>query len=346
MISAPETRGVRIWLAAMMALVLGMVALGGITRLTGSGLSMVTWEPILGAIPPRTEADWQHRFEQYRQSPEFQKINAEMTLPEFKWIFFWEYTHRLVGRAIGVVFLLPFLGFLARRRLSGRTIARLAVAFLLGGLQGGLGWFMVKSGLVDDPRVSHLRLAAHLSLALFLLGWLWWLFLDLAPPRRRLRGHALVRRSAWAFLLALIAQIVWGAFTAGLDAGLLHNTFPTMSGAWMPYGVFDFASGGVGDLINNPVTVQWLHRALGWAVGLGAFTLWLFARAYALTPRQRGALEAVFGLSLLQFGLGVATLLLRVPVALGVSHQVNAALLLLAVVTLVHATRAPPGEPR
>jgi cytochrome c oxidase assembly protein subunit 15 len=342
-VPAMPTAAVRRWIALVCWFILAMIVLGGVTRLTQSGLSMVTWEPILGAIPPLDEADWQHRFDQYRAFPEYQKLNKGMSLPEFKRIFYWEYFHRLVGRLIGVVFALPFLWFLFRGRLRGAIGPKLGVAFLLGGLQGFLGWYMVKSGLVDDPRVSHFRLAAHFSLALLLLAWLHWIYLDLAAGPHAFPGPRRIRKAALAFLLLLVVQIVWGAFVAGLDAGLIANTFPRMFGRWVPPQAFDVARAGLADLVNNPVTVQFLHRLLGALLVLAAWGLWWWARNYGLSARQRLHLRLVLALTLLQFALGIVTLLRYVPVALAAGHQLNAALLLLAAVGLLHALRGAPA---
>ena len=337
-------RAVRRWIALICWLVLAMISLGGVTRLTQSGLSMVTWEPILGALPPRTDADWEMRFAQYRQFPEYQKLNAGMTLPDFKRIFWWEYAHRLVGRLTGVVFLPPLLWFLFRGRLRGALGGKLAVVFVFGGLQGALGWFMVKSGLADNPRVSHFRLAAHLSLALLLLSWLYWMQLDLVPEARALPGPARLRRGAAAFLALLLLQIVLGAFVAGLHAGAFFNTWPKMLGAWVAPQAFDFARNGLADLVTNPVTIQFLHRTVGGLVALGAFALWHWGRHYILAPRARRALRLLPALTALQFALGVATLLRYVPVPLAAAHQLTAALLLLAAVGLAHGLRAAPAR--
>jgi cytochrome c oxidase assembly protein subunit 15 len=335
---------IRRWLALVCWVVLAMIVLGGVTRLTQSGLSMVTWEPLLGAIPPRTEAQWQARFDQYRQFPEYQKLNRDMTLPEFKRIFFWEYLHRLVGRLIGVIFGLPLLWFAVRGQVRGALAWKLAVAFVAGGLQGVLGWYMVKSGLVDDPRVSHFRLAAHLSLALLLLSWLYWIYLDLAPAAHTFPGPRRLRKLAIGFLALLLVQIVYGAFVAGLDAGLIFNTFPKMLGFWIAPQAFDFARSGLADLVHNPVTIQFIHRLLGALLGLAAWGLWWWGRNYGLSPAQRGLLRLVLALTALQFAIGVVTLLMYVPVALGAWHQLNAALLLLATVGLLHALRGKPAR--
>lgn len=316
------------WLLILCLLILAMIVLGGVTRLTQSGLSMVTWEPLLGAVPPLSHEDWEHRFEQYRAYPEFQKINREMTLAEFKRIYFWEYLHRLAGRSIGLVFLVPYAVFVVSGRVRGGLVWKLFGAFVLGGLQGALGWFMVKSGLVDNPRVSHFRLAAHLGLALLLLGYLYWIRLGLMCAPAPARPGA--RRATIAFLVLVSAQTLYGAFTAGLDAGYFYNTFPTMNGQWIPAGAFASAQ----DWVSNPAAVQFLHRTLGIATGLAAVALALAAR--------RREFHAIMGLTLLQVALGIATLLLYVPVWLGALHQLNGALLLLAGLYALHRVRGGP----
>lgn len=334
---APSSRPVAAWLLALCALILSMVAVGGITRLTESGLSMVTWEPILGAVPPRGEAEWQARFDQYRQYPEFQVLRKDMTLPEFKRIFFWEYLHRLLGRALGAAFCIPFAWFLVRGHVRGRRAGQLAAAFAFGGLQGFVGWWMVKSGLAQNPYVSHYRLATHLGLALALLAYLWWIRLDLAgrtaAPAPRLRAWTI------AFAALLCLQLAYGAFVAGLNAGYLYNTFPLMMGRVLPPG-WDVLQPAWRNVLDNATTVQFIHRALGWSLLAAATALWWRGTRLAGHAEQRCAARAVALLTWLQFGLGVATLLLNVPVPLGVAHQVNAALLLLATVSLLHATRS------
>lgn len=330
------------WLDVVCAMILLMVLVGGITRLTESGLSMVTWEPILGVIPPRSEAEWQMRFDQYRAYPEYQLIKKGMTLAEFKVIFFWEYLHRLLGRLIGLVYALPLIWFIARGAVRGRLAALLLLGLALGGLQGFVGWWMVKSGLDQNPYVSPLRLAIHLGLALFLLSFLWWIRLDLAKPRPRFTRteRRPLQGLARGFAALLILQIFYGALTAGLNAGYMYNTFPLMMGRVFPPGMWSMNSGFL-NLFENAVTVQWIHRALGWLVLAFAIGLWLSGRRH-LAPNTlaRRAAAAVLLLTVLQFLLGVGTLLLKVPIWLGVSHQVNAALLLLAAVTLIYATPA------
>lgn len=325
------------WLDIVCLLILLMVLVGGVTRLTESGLSMVTWEPILGAIPPRTEAEWQVRFDQYRAYPEYQLINKGMTLAEFKFIYFWEYLHRLLGRLIGLVYALPMAWFIWRGAARGRLAGLLFIGLALGGLQGFVGWWMVKSGLSQNPYVSPFRLGIHLGLALFVLSFLWWLRLGLSGVERAVAPPPF-RRNALLFLLLLVAQIFYGALVAGLNAGYMYNTFPLMMGRVFPPGLLAMQPAWI-NLFENAAMVQWIHRALGWLLLAAAGHVWWHGLRGAVNATQRHALHAVGALTLLQFALGVATLLLKVPVWLGVAHQVNAALLLLAAVTLLFSAR-------
>jgi cytochrome c oxidase assembly protein subunit 15 len=320
-----HSRSVVLWLVIVCVFILAIVAVGGITRLTGSGLSMVDWKPIMGVVPPMSEAAWQARFEQYQAFPEFQKRRSNMTRTEFKSIFLWEYVHRLLARGVGIVFLVPYLYFLVRRRLSGRLAGRLAFAFVLGGLQGLMGWYMVKSGLVDNPYVSHYRLAAHLSLALALYVYLLWIILDLvAATRVSARG---LKRGAYGILALLCVQIVYGAFVAGLDAGYGYNTFPMMLGRWIPPGLFVLEPWW-SNLVRYGMTVQFIHRLLAWLLAAAVFGYWLWTRKRPLPRGPRSAVAALVWLTVVQFLAGVFTLILLVPVSVAVLHQVLACFLL------------------
>jgi len=324
------------WLDLTCILILLMVLVGGVTRLTGSGLSMVTWEPILGAIPPRSAAEWQLRFEQYQAHPEFQIRNRTMTLPEFKAIYFWEYLHRLLGRMIGLIYALPLAWFFIRRIARGKLAGLLFLGLLLGGLQGVVGWWMVKSGLDKNPYVSPFRLAIHLGLALSLMSYLWWIRLSVSNYLRASAPMPL-RRNALAFLALLCIQILYGALTAGLHAGLIYNTFPLMMGHVIPPGFLHMQPMWI-NFLENATTVQWIHRALAFLVLALALHIGWHGMPIAVTPMQRKAIRTIIWLTLLQFALGVSTLLFRVPVWLAVSHQVNASLLLITAVSLVFAT--------
>ena len=324
--TSSPSRAVGYWLLACCFMVFAMAIIGAITRLTESGLSIVEWRPLIGAIPPLTGAEWLAVFDQYRQSPEYKLVNSGMTLPEFKYIFFWEWLHRLWGRLIGVVFAVPFVWFLIRRRIPKGFALKLLGVFALGGLQGFIGWFMVQSGLVDRPSVSHYRLALHLSLALLIYGLLLWLALALLrqsfPPidDRRADGlHGL----AWALLALLSTTIVWGAFVAGLDAGMLYNSFPLMGGKVMPPDMWSLTPRWL-NLLENHGAVQFTHRVLAVITAAGILFFWLRSRAVDLPSRLRG-LCALLALAVCaQVGLGVATVVLVVPIPLAAAHQAGA----------------------
>jgi heme a synthase len=340
-----------IWLWSGAALTFLILVIGGITRLTQSGLSMVDWRPIIGIIPPIGEAQWLAEFERYRQFPEYQQLRAGMTLDEFKFIFFWEYIHRVAARLIGIVFLAPFLLFWVRGYFGTATmpVRRALILFALGGLQGFMGWFMVSSGLVDRPHVSHYRLGVHLAIAFAIFGFCVWFALDLRRPTRGaiantarrmlLRGLAVV-----GVLLAL--QIFWGALVAGLRAGLYYPTFPLMDGSLIP----PFAWGYdplLRNLVENPITVQWVHRVLGTLLGLAVVLFFLRVRGSQGVDRHSRILNtSLLALIAAQYLLGVLTLVLHIPVSLGVAHQAMAMVVFgIWLVWLHHVQRmtAAPG---
>lgn len=337
LVRAPYRRHVTLWLGGVCALVVAMLVIGGITRLTGSGLSIVTWRPVTGAVPPLSSSDWNEAFVAYQSSPQYRLLNAGMTLAEFQRIFFWEYVHRLLGRVLGVAFFVPFVWLLVKRALAPALVRRLAVIFALGGLQGALGWVMVASGLVDRPHVSHYRLAAHLSLALTLLGFLLWTVLDVRVPAGGASPR--LRRALVAFLALLGLQIVYGAFTAGLHAGIGYNTFPKMYGQWIPREILALTPGWL-NAFENRATVQFLHRALGAAVLLGIGGLLVLARG--ATRELRRAIAAIALAGIAQFSLGILTLLWIVPVPLAALHQFGACVLLLATIWANHEASSPP----
>jgi cytochrome c oxidase assembly protein subunit 15 len=331
-------RSVRVWLWAVYGSILGLVVVGGITRLTGSGLSIVDWQPIMGALPPLSDAAWQEVFAAYQASPQFVKVNHWMTLADFKGIFFWEYLHRLLARGVGVVFAVPWLWFVVRGEVRGRLLRQTTVAFILGGLQGLMGWYMVKSGLVDVPQVSHLRLAAHLLLAMAIAHWIVWIALELGArldrPQRAPRGYA---AAAWGLLALLTVQLAYGAFMAGTHAGLQASTFPTMNGAWIPQGLGALEPGWRNPLY-NPITIHFLHRMLAWALAGGALTLWAVAEVCVSLEAVRWPARLVAATTAGQIALGAFTVIYSVPTALAVLHQVVGFLLLSAVVVWLHAT--------
>lgn len=324
------------WLTAVSLMIVIMVTIGGITRLTGSGLSITDWKPIMGAIPPLSQQDWSDAFQRYQESPQYLKVNHGMSLSEFKWIFFWEYVHRLWGRLIGLAYALPFFWLLARRRVRGALAGKLAIGLALGGLQGVVGWLMVKSGLVDLPRVSHYRLAIHFNLALFVLIYLLKLRWSLGTERVEVRPeHAGLWRTSKALVALLLLQLLYGAFVAGLKAGWIHNTFPTMSGEWFP-SAFWALSPAFLNFLENPTAIQWIHRWVGAALALLALWLWRALRRVKTERAQRVGGMATSHSILTQFLIGVLTVLWAVPVVLGVLHQLMACVVLIAVFYFQH----------
>ncbi|MFQ5785901.1 MAG: COX15/CtaA family protein [Alphaproteobacteria bacterium] len=330
-------RAIALWLLACCAMIFVMVVIGGLTRLTHSGLSMVEWKPVTGFLPPMTEAAWERAFANYRQFPEYRELNYGMTLAEFKSIFWFEFVHRVWGRAIGVVFLLPFLWFLLRGRIDRWLAPRLVVMFALGALQGGLGWYMVRSGLIDRPDVSHYRLTAHLGAAFLIYGYMFWIALGLLSPPRAGAGAGLAR---WAIGLAALVVVtaLSGGLVAGLDAGFSYNTFPLMDGRLIPEGMLDMKPAVV-NLFDNRITVQFDHRVLAIGVALFAPALWFAARRAPLPPRARVACHALLAVVALQVGLGVSTLLSVVWLPLAAAHQAGAMVLFTVALWLVHELR-------
>lgn len=316
-----------------------MVSIGGMTRLTGSGLSITDWAPIMGAIPPLTDEAWQIAFEKYQQIPQYKLVNEGLSLADFKFLYFWEWFHRLVGRLLGVVAFLPGLYFYVRGKISRTLARRVLLGFFLGGLQGALGWFMVMSGLSERTSVSHFRLAAHLSLALLILAYFVWLtrsvFITSAKQTPEPLETVAFLAPKYKFLLGLFAlQIIYGAFVAGLKAGHAFNTFPLMAGALVPSNLWEFSPTWV-NVVENPATVQWIHRMLGWTVFIFTGRLWiaLLIRKAPRTPARRAATGLAY-LTIFQFCVGVLTLLYSVPVGLGVLHQFGAALIVIQLTIL------------
>jgi cytochrome c oxidase assembly protein subunit 15 len=344
-------RAVIIWLLAVCLTILIMVVVGGITRLTESGLSMVEWQPIMGAVPPTNTEEWQDAFELYKQYPQYQKVNGHISLEDFKSIFYWEYGHRVLGRLIGLMFFLPFLVFYFQGRFDGSMKAKMTFAFCVGGLQGLMGWYMVKSGLVDMPRVSHLRLAAHLSLALFLLGYLFWVVLQLFSKHGILpRSHKtplILSRITWLLFILVTIQIIYGAFTAGLRAGYGYNTFPLMNEQWIADAVGILVPWWL-NLLESGATVQFIHRYLGIILLVAVCLSWLYGRTCELNRSQLVGLDVLLAVTLGQFILGVTTLLYVVPISLASLHQAGACLLLLSVIynafTLTGGGAGLPGQ--
>jgi cytochrome c oxidase assembly protein subunit 15 len=341
-LAEPRRRQLRAWFLAIAGLTLGVLVVGGITRLTRSGLSIVDWDPIMGVVPPLTHEQWQAAFERYRQFPEYQQLRQGMSLGEFRFIYFWEYGHRVLARLMGAAFLLPFVFFWLRGYFSRPLAARALLLFGLGALQGVMGWLMVASGLVDRPSVSHFRLAAHLSLAFLIFGYALWLARELAVtgvrPALPAPVHRLLRRGLALTGVLLVLQIVWGAFVAGLRAGQFANTFPLMAGRLVPPGLLAWDP-PVLAFLENPLTVQWTHRVLGTILLLAVAGLALRVHATGEDARSRRLALLLLALTALQYALGVLTLLHYVPVALGVTHQLVALLLFGTWVVWVHHLR-------
>lgn len=335
---AAGRRAVAAWLLACCALVFAMVVVGGATRLTHSGLSIVEWQPLVGALPPLTDAQWAETFAKYRLTPEFVQRNHDMDVEGFKSIFWWEYFHRLLGRGIGVAFFLPFLYFWLRGRLDRPLGWKLAGIFVLGGLQGGMGWYMVKSGLVDDPRVSQFRLTAHLGLALLIYASMLWVAHQILRPAPS-GAPAGLRRAGLAFAALVFAMALTGGLVAGIRAGFAYNTWPLMNGQWIPPEILMIEPWWK-NFGYNMATVQFVHRTLALVVLAGA---WLLAwRVFAERPRGSEARLAAGTLAAVALGqvcLGIATLLMVVPVGLGTAHQGGAVLLFTAALWLARTLR-------
>lgn len=323
-----DNKKVIYWLLTGCFLIFIMVIVGGITRLTHSGLSISNYKLITGTLPPSNPQEWQEAFDLYKQYPEYQKINYNMTLEEFKDIYFWEWIHRVIGRVIGIVFIIPFLYFLLTRQLTKPTIRKALILLGLGALQGFLGWYMVKSGLVDRPDVSHYRLAMHLITAFITFAYTFWVALDLIYPNRK--KVSISFRNLMRFgLVLLLLQIIWGAFVAGLDAGWIHNFWPTMSeGKWMHETVTIEQTPVWKNFVEGKSGVQFVHRYLAYIVVLVILYIFWKSRSLPKTLLQKRSLQWLVGLVFLQFVLGVFTLLLQVPVWLGIVHQVMAFILL------------------
>jgi cytochrome c oxidase assembly protein subunit 15 len=335
-----SARSVRVaaWLFVCCALVFAMVVVGGVTRLTHSGLSIVEWQPIVGTLPPLSEAQWQQTFEKYQLTPEYQLVNKGMGLDEFKLIFWWEYWHRLLGRLIGVAFLVPFLWFIARRDIPPSHALKYLAIFVLGGLQGAMGWYMVKSGLVDDPRVSQFRLTAHLGLALAIFWAMFWLALSLVSPRRADVPGSL-RKWGYGIVAVIFVMIMSGGFVAGIRAGFAYNTFPLMNGHVVPPEIFSLDPWWQ-NFFWNMATVQFDHRLIAWLIAALVPTLWWkLHRTREIPGRARWGGHLLLALVAGQIALGIATLVNVVPLPLAALHQAGAVLVFAAALNVAHALR-------
>jgi cytochrome c oxidase assembly protein subunit 15 len=328
------SKAVANWLFIGAFMVAIIVIIGGITRLTNSGLSIVDWKPISGVIPPLNESDWTAEFENYKSYPEYQEKHMHFTLADFKKIYFWEYLHRLFARTIGLVFIIPFFIFLFSKKLRHPKLKlHLLIIFLLGAFQGFLGWYMVKSGLVDEPRVSHFRLASHLMSALLLFGYILWIGLHARFPDipKNIESQNKLRIPLIIFLIFLVIQITYGAFLAGLDAGFFYPTWPKMGQSWGPLNVdMIFAEEGALSMVQNPFLVQFIHRWI--PVILLVLIGWILYRSEKLTVEiePKVWIRILTALVVVQFIMGILTIITGVPVWLGVTHQFGAVILLAA----------------
>lgn len=338
--SENSRRAIAIWLLVVCALVFAMVVLGGVTRLTRSGLSIVEWQPLMGAIPPLTHADWLELFEKYKLTPEYRKVNVGMDLAGFQNIFWLEYFHRLLGRLIGLAFALPFFYFLARRQIGRALAPKLWLLFALGAAQGLLGWLMVASGLVDMPRVSPYRLTAHLGLAILIYAATLWVALGLLYPKPPATDTgAALRRFGLAVTALVYFMILTGGFVAGTHAGFAFNDWPFMHGRWIPEGLYATQPLWA-DFFENVATVQFHHRLVAYLLCLVIPAYWFMARRQRLAARTRTLLHLLLAMLAAQVTLGIATLLYVVPVSLAAAHQAGALVLLSLALLLNHSLRA------
>lgn len=331
-----DNKKVVYWLFTGCFLIFIMVIVGGITRLTDSGLSMTDYKLITETIPPLNEEAWIAEFERYKQFPEYQKLHSHFELEDFKEIYFWEWFHRVIGRLIGIVFIIPFLYFLFTKQLTSSTIKKALVLLALGAFQGFLGWYMVKSGLVDMPAVSHYRLAAHLVTAFLTFAYTFWVALDLIYPKRETVNKAFRNLVRWGMVILLL-QIIWGAFVAGLNAGLIHTTWPMMNEGKLIHETVYIEQNPVWrNFIEGKSGVQFVHRYLAYIVVAIIGYMWYRSRKIALTILQKKAMDFLLVMVFVQFLLGVFTLIYAVPLWLGVAHQVGAFFLLAAMTYTLH----------
>lgn len=323
---------ITIWLISALFFILLIVIIGGATRLTHSGLSMVDWHPISGIIPPLSENDWINEFENYKKYPEYLKINYGMSLSQFKFIFFWEYIHRLAARFLGILFIIPFFWFLFNKKLNYSLIKKLLIMFILGACQGLYGWYMVKSGLIENPYVSHYRLTGHLLLAFTLMAYILWNTLKLNKLNFQagsIKTKEHLKPILHWILLVIIIQIIYGAFTAGLKAGFGWNTFPKMGGQWIPSNLLPL-SPWYTNFFEHGLTVQFIHRMLGWLLCMLIPGFWKYAHEFELNKKQKQAINIFLYCTIAQFILGMLAIIWVVPIWLGVSHQIGAFFLVAA----------------
>ncbi|CAL1521012.1 COX15/CtaA family protein [Chitinophaga sp. MM2321] len=342
-VNIKNSRPVAIWLYIGVGMLVIQVLLGGLTRLTGSGLSITEWQPLLGAFPPMNETDWQKAFDGYKQIAQYKYVNNHFTLTDFKFIFFWEWLHRDWARLIGFVFIIPFIYFVIKKKIDKSMINPMIVLFLLGALQGVIGWVMVMSGLNDENLyVSHIRLAVHFIAALVLLCYVFWFALKLSVPDREvLQVPGLRRLNIWLLMIVAV-QLVYGAFMAGLHAALVANTWPDINGAWIPAGMFS-QGGFVVDIVHNPITIQFIHRGLAYLITILIALWWWKAAKVPVASWLHGTRYLPLLLVLLQVLLGVLTLLssqIKIPLSYAILHQFVGMLLLLSLVWSLFLSRA------
>ncbi len=331
-------RPIIIWLLTGCLLIFLMVIIGGITRLTHSGLSMTEWKLISGSKYPTNDAQWQEKFEHYKKFPEYKEVNSHFELADFKKIFFWEYLHRMIGRMIGLVFIIPFFYFLVKKKLTKKLIKKTLLLLFLGGFQGFLGWYMVKSGLMERPDVSHYRLAVHLLMAFITFSYTFWVALGLLYPNTEPTKSNL-KTPIVLLLVSVLFQIVYGAFVAGLDAGFIHNHWPKMNNNRWIDDTVTYMKPWYLNYIENPSGVQFIHRYLALIILSLVFYIWFKSQKNNLTKLQKRAVIALVLLITTQVTLGIFTLLYQVPVVMGSLHQITAFLLLSAVVFSLHRFR-------
>ncbi len=336
-----KQRPVAIWLYIGVGMLIVQVLLGGITRLTGSGLSITEWQPLLGALPPMSEAAWQAAFDKYKEIAQFQYVNNHFTLSDFKSIYFWEWFHRDWARLMGVVFIIPFIYFVAKKKIDRSMIQPMIILFILGGLQGAIGWIMVQSGLnQEDLYVSHIRLAVHFISALVLLCYVFWFALKLSTANRQLLAVPRLRRFNLILLGLLALQLIYGAFMAGLHAALNANTWPDINGMWWPTGMF--TGNFLTDITHNPITIQFIHRGLAYLITILVIVWWWKAAEARENSLLRGLRYLPLLLVFLQVVLGVLTLLgsrIKIPITQAILHQGVGMLLLLSLIWTLFLSR-------
>ena len=323
-----KNKPVILWLLTGCLLIFIMVVIGGITRLTDSGLSMSTWK-LLGGAPPLNPEEWLAAFNVYKETPEG-KVNSHFILSDFKYIYFWEYLHRMMGRLLGLVFIIPFIYFLIKRNLSNKLIAQSTVLFIMGSMQGLIGWWMVKSGLVDKPHVSHFRLAIHLTTAFLTCAYTLWIALPLILPLSK-KGNKMIFNNILVLFILIIIQIIYGAFVAGLNAGIGYNTWPTMNGEWIPEAVYS-STPLWKNFVEGKYGIQFVHRTLGLIILIFTLYIWQKGRKLKLLKIQQITLNILLVIVILQILLGIFTLVMLIPISLALTHQIVAFFLLLSTI--------------